>query len=52
MDGLTGVMSIAVLLLRIVDPEFKTGILEDSGFAWIFISFIDLVCVTFIPISC
>lgn len=46
----TGVMSIAVLLLRIVDPEFKTGILEDSGFAWIFISFIDLVCVTFIPI--
>lgn len=47
----TGVMSIAVLLLRIVDPEFESGVLEDSGFAWIFVSFIDIACVTFIPIS-
>ena len=46
----TGVMSIAVLLLRIVDPEFKTGVLEDSGFAWIFVSFIDIALVTFIPL--
>lgn len=46
----TGVMSIAVLLLRVVDPEFKSGVLEDSGFAWIFVSFIDIACVTFIPI--
>ena len=46
----TGVMSIAVLLLRIVDPEFKSGVLEDSGFAWIFVSFVDIACVTFIPL--
>lgn len=46
----TGVMSIAVILLRIVDPEFETGVLEDSGFAWIFISIIDLLLVTFVPI--
>ncbi|MEF2655712.1 MAG: hypothetical protein U0M72_04695 [Eggerthellaceae bacterium] len=46
----TGVMSIAVLLLRIVDPEFKTGVLEDSGFAWIFVSFIDIALVTFLPL--
>ncbi len=46
----TGVMSIAVLLLRIVDPEFKTGVLEDSGLAWIFVSFVDLALVTFLPI--
>ena len=46
----TGVMSIAVLLLRVVDPEFKSGVLEDSGFAWIFISFIDIACVTFLPL--
>lgn len=46
----TGVMSIAVLLLRIVDPEFKTGVLEDSGFAWIFVSFIDVALVTFLPL--
>lgn len=47
---MTGVMSIAVLLLRVVDPEFKSGVLEDSGFAWIFVSFIDVACVTFIPL--
>lgn len=46
----TGVMSIAVLLLRVVDPEFQSGVLEDSGFAWIFVSFIDIACVTFIPL--
>ncbi len=46
----TGVMSIAVILLRIVDPEFQSGVLEDSGFAWIFVSIIDLLCVTFIPV--
>ena len=47
---MTGVMSIAVLLLRVVDPEFKSGVLEDSGFAWIFVSFIDVACVTFVPL--
>lgn len=46
----TGVMSIAVLLLRIVDPEFESGVLEDSGFAWIFVSLVDIACVTFTPI--
>ena len=45
----TGVMSIAVLLLRVVDPEFRTSALEDSGFAWIFVSFIDIALVTFLP---
>ena len=45
----TGVMSIAVLLLRVVDPEFRTTALEDSGFAWIFVSFIDIALVTFLP---
>lgn len=45
----TGVMSIAVLLLRVVDPEFKTTVLEDSGFAWIFVSFVDVAVVTFAP---
>ena len=45
----TGVLSIAVLLLRVVDPEFRTSALEDSGFAWIFVSFIDIALVTFLP---
>lgn len=47
----TGVMATGVLLLRITDPEFKTGVLEDFGFAWIFLSFIDLFLVSFSPIA-
>lgn len=29
----TGVMATGVILLRITDPEFKSGVLEDFGFA-------------------
>lgn len=46
----TGVMATGVILLRITDPEFKTGVLEDFGFAWIFLSFMDMLLVSFSPI--
>ena len=46
----TGVMATGVILLRIVDPEFSTGVLEDFGFAWIFFSFVDLLLVSFSPL--
>lgn len=46
----TGVMATGVILLRITDPEFKSGVLEDFGFAWIFLSFIDMFMVSFSPI--
>lgn len=46
----TGVMATGVILLRIVDPEFKSGVLEDFGFAWIFLSFMDMLIVSFSPI--
>ena len=46
----TGVMSTGVILLRVVDPEFKTGVLEDFGIAWVFISFIDLALVSLTPV--
>lgn len=46
----TGVMATGVILLRITDPEFKSGVLEDFGFAWIFLSFIDMFLVSFSPI--
>lgn len=46
----TGVMATGVILLRITDPEFKTGVLEDFGFAWIFLSFMDMFLVSFSPI--
>lgn len=45
----TGVMATGVILLRITDPEFKTGVLEDFGFAWIFLSFIDMLIVSLAP---
>ena len=45
----TGVMATGVILLRITDPEFKTGVLEDFGFAWIFLSFMDMLIVSFSP---
>lgn len=46
----TGVMATGVLLLRVADPEFKSGVLEDFGFAWIFLSFMDMLLVSFSPV--
>lgn len=45
----TGVMATGVILLRITDPEFKSGVLEDFGIAWIVLSFIDMVIVALSP---
>lgn len=46
----TGVMATGVILLRVTEPEFKSGILEDFGFAWIFLSFMDMFLVSFSPL--
>lgn len=46
----TGVMSTGVILLRILDPNFKSGVLQDFGFAWIFLSFLDLFLVSISPL--
>lgn len=43
-------MATGVILLRITDPEFKSGVLEDFGFAWIFLSFMDMLIVSFSPL--
>lgn len=45
----TGVLATGAILLRICDPEFKTGVLEDFGFAWIFMSIVDMFCVSLCP---
>lgn len=45
----TGVMATGVILLRVTDPEFKSGVLENFGFAWIFLSFMDMFLVSFSP---
>lgn len=46
----TGVLATGVILLRILDPEFESGILEDFGIAWIFLSIMDMLIVSFSPI--
>ncbi|MGN1157365.1 MAG: sodium/glutamate symporter [Agathobacter sp.] len=46
----TGVLATGVILLRIADPEFETGVLEDFGFAWIFLSIVDMLIVSFSPV--
>lgn len=46
----TGVLSTGVILLRVTDPEFKSGVLEDFGFAWIFLSIVDILLVSFSPL--
>lgn len=46
----TGVLATGVILLRITDPEFKTGVLEDFGFAWIFLSILDMILVSLSPV--
>lgn len=46
----TGVIATGVILLRIADPEFKSGVLEDFGFAWIFLSIMDMLLVSFSPL--
>lgn len=45
----TGVMATGVILLRVTDPEFKSGVLEDFGFAWIFLSIMDMLIVSLSP---
>lgn len=47
---ITGVVAIGITLLRIVDPEMKTGTLEDFGTAYTLQSVIELFLVTMIPV--
>ena len=46
----TGVASIGVLLLRVVDPEYKTGALEDIGVSLIALTPVEMVIVSMTPI--
>lgn len=45
----TGVVAIGVTLLRIVDPEFKSGTLQDYGMAYVFMSFIEIGLIAILP---
>lgn len=45
----TGVLATGVLLLRVSDPEFRSGVLADFGLVWLFFSIIDALLVAFSP---
>lgn len=47
---ITGVVAIGVTLLRIVDPENKSGTLDDFGTAYTLQSIIELFIVTMVPV--
>lgn len=47
----TGVASIGILLLRIVDPEYKTPVLEEVGISLVFFSpFLETAAIAITPI--
>lgn len=47
---ITGVVAIGVTLLRIVDPEMKSGTLDDFGTAFTLQSIVELFIVTMVPV--
>lgn len=47
---ITGVVAIGVTLLRIVDPEMKSGTLDDFGTAYTLQSVVELFIVTMVPV--
>lgn len=46
-----GVTSIGIMLLRIVDSEYQSGILEDYGMAYVFMSIAEVLIISFAPIA-
>ena len=46
----TGVVAIGVTLLRVVDPEFKSGALQDYGTAYVFIAIVEVFLVSVTPV--
>ena len=45
----TASMPVALMLLRLVDPDFKSEILKQTSFAWIFLSLAEIAVITFAP---
>ncbi len=45
----TGVVGIGVALLRVVDPRFRSGTLQDFGLAYVGISFVAITIIVTLP---
>lgn len=46
-----GAMPVAIMLLRITDPEYRSGVLEDSSLAWVFLTLADIIVVAVTPVA-
>ena len=46
----TGVVAMGIILLRIVDPDFRSKTLEDYSIAYVFISLIELLLISILPV--
>ena len=47
----TGTMSMSIALLRIVDPEMKSGILDDYAYSYIYVAPVEVALVSLAPIA-
>jgi ESS family glutamate:Na+ symporter len=47
----TGTMAMSIALLRIADPDSKSGCLDDYAFAYIYIAPVEICLITFSPLA-
>ena len=47
----TGTMSMSIALLRIVDPDMKTGTLDDYAYAYIYVAPVEIAVIAFAPLA-
>ncbi len=45
----TGSIATSIMLLRIIDPDLKTPVLEDFGLAYLGISFVEIAIIALLP---
>ena len=46
----TGTMAMGIALLRITDPESRSGCLDDYAYAYLYIAPVEIALVTFAPV--
>lgn len=47
----TGTMSMSIALLRIIDPEMKSGTLDEYAFAYIYVAPVEIALIALAPIA-
>lgn len=47
----TGTMSMSIALLRIIDPDMKTGTLDEYAFAYVYVAPVEIALISLAPIA-